>query len=142
MKTLYTAHATVISGRDGHAETDDGRLSVDLARPSGEKAGTNPEQLFACGYGACFGSSISALAKKDKIILEEIKVQAAVSLNEDENHGYFLGVALHITLTGVEQAAAENLVKNAQLVCPYSKATRNNVEVKLTVNGKELINNN
>lgn len=137
MKTLYTAHATVIAGRTGSAKTDDNRLSVKLTSPNKNDEGTNPEQLFACAYGACFGSAVSAVAKKENTAIEEIKVQPDVSLNEDEN-GYLIGVVLNVTLAGIAQPIAEKIVKGAHLMCPYSKAIKNNVEVKLIVNGKEI----
>ena len=143
MKIIYTANATVISGRDGHAKTDDNRLSLELSSPgnsdksSKNSTGTNPEQLFACGYGACFGSVITSLAKKKNIVLTEVEVQAEVSLNEDNNE-YFLSVVLHAILPGVEQSLAKSLVKDAHQICPYSKATRNNIEVTLKVNNEVL----
>lgn len=138
MKTLYTAHATTIAGRDGQSETDDKQLSVKLSRPGSNKPGTNPEQLFACGYSACFGSAIEAVAKKQNITLQEIKVQADITLNQDDANGYFIGATLNATLSGVDQPTAEKLVKEAHEVCPYSKATRGNIEVALKVSGQPL----
>ena len=138
MKTLYTAHATTIAGREGHSETDDKQISVNLSKPGGGKPGTNPEQLFACGYSACFGSAIDAVAKKQQVAVSEIKVQADVNLNVDDEGGYFISATLNVTLAGVDQATAEQIVEKAHHVCPYSKATRGNIEVTLKVNNEPL----
>jgi osmotically inducible protein OsmC len=138
MKTLYTAHATSIAGREGHAETDDKLVSVDMVLPESGKHGTNPEQLLACGYGACFGSAIDAIAKKHNIEHGEISVQTDVSLNQDEKGGYFLSVALNSTISGVDDATAQRLVEGAHKVCPHSKAMRGNIDIKLTANGQSL----
>jgi Ohr subfamily peroxiredoxin len=138
MKTLYTAHATTIAGRNGHSKTDDGTLDLDLSVPGSGKPGTNPEQLFACGYSACFGSAIDAVAKKEKAPVSEIKVQADVSLHQDEASGYSISAVLNVTLSGVDEATAKKLVAAAHQICPYSKATRGNIDVKLQVSGSEL----
>ncbi|MES2961092.1 MAG: organic hydroperoxide resistance protein [Pseudomonadota bacterium] len=138
MKVLYTAHATTVAGRDGNSKTDDNRLVVKLSRPASNEPGTNPEQLFACGYSACFGSALSSIAKKKNVILGEVKINADVSLNEDDNGGYFLAVTLNAILPNVDQQVAETLVKDAHQICPYSKATRNNIEVKLQANDKNI----
>ncbi len=134
MKTLFTAHATTIGGRTGHTESDDKLISMDLAFPGTGKKGTNPEQLFACGYSACFGSAIDHVAKLQKLTTGEISVQADVSLNQDEQTGFSLAVTLNVTLPELSGAAAQKLVEEAHKICPYSKATRGNVDVKLTVN--------
>lgn len=138
MKTLYTAHATTIAGREGNSKTDDGTLDLKLSPPGSGKPGTNPEQLFACGYSACFGSAVGAVAKAQKVNVGEIKIQADVSLNQDDSNGYFLNVTLNATLGGVDDATALKLVGAAHQVCPYSKATRGNIEVKLTANGQAI----
>ena len=141
MKTLYTAHATSIGGRSGHVETDDKNLSLDLASPGAPNAktgSTNPEQLFACGYSACFGSALDHVAKSEKISVKEIKVSADITLNQDDN-GYSIGATLNVTLDGVDGPTAQRLVEAAHKVCPYSKATRGNVNVVLKVNNKDLI---
>ena len=138
MKTLYTAHATTIAGREGRSETDDKQLSLNLSRPGSGKLGTNPEQLFACGYSACFGSAIEAVAKIQKVAVSEIKVQADVTLNQDDNNGYFIGATLNVSLAGVDDATAKKIVEAAHQMCPYSKATRGNIEVKLQVNNQSL----
>jgi osmotically inducible protein OsmC len=139
MKILYTAHATITAGRDGRAETDDKQLSVVLSRPGSNKLGTNPEQLFAAGYGACFGSALAAVAKQRQgEEIGEIAVQADVNLNQDEQGGFFLSVTLNVTIAGVDDTAAEAIVKAAHKMCPYSKAIRGNVNVVLNVNGTNL----
>lgn len=138
MKNLYTAHATTIAGREGQSQTDDGRLSVKLSAPGSSNPGTNPEQLFAAGYSACFGSAIGAVAKKQGIAPAEIKVEADVELNQDDNNGYFIAATLNVTLDGVDDATAKQLVEAAHQVCPYSKATRGNIEVTLKVKGQQL----
>ena len=138
MKTLYTAHATTIAGRDGQSTTDDGRLSVKLSRPGSSLPGTNPEQLFAAAYSACFGGAVEAVAKKQNIATTEIKVQADVTLNQDDSNGYFIGATLNVSLAGVDNATAQKIVADAHQMCPYSKATRGNIEVILKVNNEPV----
>lgn len=138
MTILYTAHATTVAGREGYTETDDKKISVKLSRPGSGESGTNPEQLFACGYSACFGSAIAAIAKKQGNKISEIKVQADVNLNKDEEERYFLTATLNVSLSGIDDAVAHDLVQKAHHVCPYSKATRGNIEVKLTANGESV----
>jgi Ohr subfamily peroxiredoxin len=142
MKTLYTAHATSVDGRNGHAQTDDNNLSVELGSPGGnsKKTGkvTNPEQLFACGYAACFGSAIEAIAKKENAPIRNVEVHSDVSLNQDDQGGYYLSVTLNVVLTGTENDVAEDIVRKAHEMCPYSKATRGNIEVTLKVNSQQL----
>ena len=137
MKTVYTAHAHAINGREGHAETDDGKVKVDLSRPGSNGAGTNPEQLFACGYAACFGGAVQYIAGQRKLDVGQVTVHADVNLNQDEN-GFFLSVTLNVDLPMLDQAAAEDLVAATHQFCPYSKATRGNIEVTLQANGKQL----
>lgn len=138
MKTLYTAHATTVAGRAGHTATDDKKLDFDLSPPGSDGAGTNPEQFFACGYSACFGSAVDAVAKKEKADVKKVSIHADVSLHQDEEKGFFLSVVLDAELDGVDDATARHLVSKAHHVCPYSKATRGNIEVELRVNGKPL----
>ena len=134
---VYTAHATSIAGREGKTETDDKKISFKLSDPNSD-SGVNPEQLFACGYGACFGSSVAAVAKSENIKIDEVKVVSAISLNKSGEKDFFLGAELNIILKGVEDSVAEKLVKQAHTVCPYSKATKGNIIVRLKVNGKEV----
>ena len=137
MKTLYTAQVTSAGGREGKVSSDDGILALQLTRPGG-KAGTNPEQLFAAGYSACFASAVAHIAKQQKLPIVDPKVEADVSLNEDDN-GFFLGVTLNVSLSGLDSAAAGQLVKAAHQLCPYSKATRGNIKVTLKVNDQTLM---
>lgn len=137
MKTLFTAHATSTAGRDGHVESDNKTVSFDLVRPNSGKAGTNPEELFACGYSACFGGATIACAKKHGVENANVTVKAAVSLNQDDN-GFLIGAQLDVTIDGVDAAKAVEIVRDAHQMCPYSKATRNNVDVKLTANGQAV----
>jgi len=127
----YTAIATTTAGRTGHVDSSDGVLHLDLAMPgSGKPGATNPEQLFAAGYSACFGSAIMAVAGADKIKPEAVHVTAEVTLNINGND-YSLSVKLKPKIDGVDRATAEQLVRKAHEVCPYSKATRNNVPVEI-----------
>jgi len=137
---IYVAHATASGGRHGHTGTDDGALNFDLASPgeAGAKQGTtNPEQLFACAYAACFGSALEFAARQQQITLTNPEVHADISLNKGED-GFFIGATLNVTLPGIEKDQAEKLVQAAHQVCPYSKATRGNVEVVLKVNESAL----
>lgn len=139
MKIFYTAHATSIAGREGKTETDDKKIALKLGRPGSLDVGTNPEQLFACAYSACFGSSVKAAAKKKNVtITEEIKVQADISLNQKDEGGLFLGATLDVSIPGINQSTTESLVKDAHQICPYSHALRNNVKVTLKANNTEI----
>ncbi|BCH06752.1 Ohr subfamily peroxiredoxin [Mesorhizobium sp. 131-3-5] len=132
---LYTTQAHVTGGRAGHGETSDGLLKVDLAMPkelSGPGGATNPEQLFAVGYAACFESAIRFIARKQKLPLTDAGVTSTVSLLSN-GEGFKLGVALAAQTKGLDQAAAEALVSEAHNICPYSNAIRGNVEVALSV---------
>jgi Ohr subfamily peroxiredoxin len=137
MKVLYTAAATAIGGREGHVKSSDGVLDLDVRTPKelggGGGAYTNPEQLFAAGYAACFDSALNMIIRMGKIEAGETAVTAKVSLGKTEGHVYSLAVELHAKIPGVDQATAEGLIAKAHEVCPYSNATRGNVEVKLTV---------
>jgi Ohr subfamily peroxiredoxin len=137
---IYTARAHVIGGRvEGHGKTDDGALEVDLRRPKemgGEGGGTNPEQLFAVGYAACFESALGAVARRQKVEVADVAVDSSVSLIPTEERGFKLGVELTVTLPSVEdREQAVALVQAAHGVCPYSNATRGNVDVRITANG-------
>ena len=137
---LYTAEAHVTGGRaNGHGRTADGMLEVDLRAPvetGGEGGGTNPEELFAVGYAACFESALGAVARRRKLDAGDVEIDSEVSLYPNEDRGFQLGVTLAVTLPSIEDdATAVELVKAAHLVCPYSNATRGNIEVSLTANG-------
>ena len=139
MSVLASETASATAGREGKATSPDGKINLALSPPGSNGPGTNPEQLFGAGYSACFGGAIGLAASLAKIPLKanDIKVTATVNLNKDES-GYFLDVTLNAELAGVEQAQAEALVAKAHTICPYSKATRGNIDVKLQANGKEL----
>jgi lipoyl-dependent peroxiredoxin len=135
MAALYTTRARAVGGRAGHVESADGLLRVDLAMPAelgGAGGATNPEQLFAAGYAACFESALRLIARREKLALRDAAVTATVELLPTAEGGFQLGVALHAEVSGVDQAAAESLVHAAHAVCPYSNAVRGNVDVALT----------
>ena len=132
-KVLYTAKTHTIGGRDGQSKSDDGRLAVTLSSPGTAGTGTNPEQLFAAGYSACFLGAMKAVAGMQKITLPEgVSIDAGVDLGKIPA-GYGIAVRLDISIPGMERAAAQALVDAAHQVCPYSNATRGNIDVTLTV---------
>ncbi len=138
--TIYTAKAHVTGGRaEGHGRTSDGALEVDLRLPSemgGSGGGTNPEQLFAVGYAACFEGALGVVARRAKADAGDAAIDSEVGLTPDGKGGFLLSVKLDVTLPSVEDsAAAVEIVKAAHAVCPYSNATRGNIEVLLTANG-------
>jgi osmotically inducible protein OsmC len=142
-RILYTAEATVTGGRAlGHGRTSDGALEVQLRRPKemgGEGGGTNPEQLFAVGYAACFESALGVVARREHVETGDVSIRSRVSLLPSEERSYKLAVELDVTLPliqDLEQAA--RLVASAHRVCPYSNATRGNIEVRLTANGRTV----
>jgi len=138
-KIVYTAHATATGGREGTAKTDDGKLDVKLDLPKqmgGKEDGTNPEQLFAAGYAACFIGAMKFVAGTKKLQLPaDTSINSAVSFGPRTNgaKGFSVDVALEIHLPGIDRAEAEQLVHEAHEVCPYSNATRNNIDVTLTI---------
>jgi Ohr subfamily peroxiredoxin len=138
-KVIYTAEAHVTGGRaDGHGKTSDGALEVDLRLPAemgGGGGGTNPEELFAVGYAACFEGAIGAVARRQKLEAGDVGIDSKVSLNPGPDRTFILSVELDVTLPSVEGDAAVDLVREAHKVCPYSNATRGNIEVTLTANG-------
>ncbi len=132
-KVLYTAKAHTIGGRDGRSKTDDGRLDVNLSAPGTSGTGTNPEQLFAAGYSACFLGAVKAVAGMKKITLpENISIDAAVDLGKIPD-AYGIAARLDVSLPGMDRAAAQDLINAAHKVCPYSNATRGNIEVTITL---------
>ena len=142
-KVLYTAEATVTGGRaEGHGRTSDGVLEVDLRLPAevgGPGGGTNPEQLFAVGYASCFESALQTVARRAKAEVDDVSVDSKVELSPTEDRGFALSVALDVTLPSVDDAEqAVELVEKAHQVCPYSNATRGNIEVRLTANGQPV----
>jgi Ohr subfamily peroxiredoxin len=138
-KDLYTAEAHVTGGRvAGHGRSSDGALEVDLRTPTemgGEGGGTNPEQLFAVGYAACFESALAAVARRQKLEVGEVEIDSKVKLTTGENRSFTIAVELHVTLPSVEGDDAVELVRAAHRVCPYSNATRGNIDMVLTANG-------
>jgi osmotically inducible protein OsmC len=137
MKTLYTAEALATGeGRDGHGRTSDGKLDLDLAIPKemgGSGNGTNPEQLFAAGYGACFLSALKLVARMQKLPADEASITAEVTLGRTDAGGFGLAVKLRGRLPGLPREEAEKLMHAAHGVCPYSNATRGNIAVELSV---------
>jgi len=140
MTTLYTTSATATAGRNGQVSTDDNLLSVALSYPKemgGSGEATNPEQLFAAGYSACFSNALLHVAKEMKIKIASAPTTATVGIGPNADGGFALTVALSIELD-LEQKQAVTLVKTAHKVCPYSNAVRGNIDVKLSVNGQAL----
>ncbi|MFD2613989.1 organic hydroperoxide resistance protein [Paenibacillus gansuensis] len=142
MSALYTATATAQGGREGQAVTDDGRLNVSLDMPKelggagGE--GTNPEQLFAAGYAACFESALALVARRQKVTTEGAAVTAQVSLYKD-GEAFKLGVELNVYIPDLEFEETEKLAQAAHQVCPYSRATRGNIDVTIQAVGKQYV---
>jgi Ohr subfamily peroxiredoxin len=134
-KVLYTARAHTTGGRDGASRSDDGKLDVKLTPPAQGGAGTNPEQLFAAGYSACFIGAMKAVAAKQKITLPaDVAIDGEVDLGPiREGAAYGIAARLKVSLPGMDRAAAEQLVAAAHQVCPYSNATRGNIDVEITV---------
>lgn len=142
-KVLYTAEATVTGGRvNGHGVTSDGALDVQLRTPKemgGEGDGTNPEQLFAVGYAACFESALGVVARREQVEVGDVSIDSRVSLLPTEERGFKLAVELDVTLPEVQDPEqAVGLVAAAHQVCPYSNATRGNIDVTLTANGQKV----
>ena len=142
-KALYTAHATVTGGRvAGHGRTSDGVLDVQLRTPSemgGDGGGTNPEQLFAVGYAACFEGAIGVIGRRERAEVGDVSIDSRVTLSPTEDRGFGIGVELHVSLPQVsDPEQAVRIVEAAHHVCPYSNATRGNIEVVLTANGRPV----
>ena len=137
MTPLYTTTAIATGdGRNGHVQTTDGLLATDVRMPTelgGPGGSTNPEQLFAAGYAACFHSALKLVAGADGVDTTDSEVVADVTLGAHENGAFGLSVALEVTIPGAEREVAEKVVERAHQVCPYSNATRGNIEVVLTV---------
>jgi osmotically inducible protein OsmC len=138
VNVLYRTSATATGGRDGHAATTDGTFDVTLATPKelggAGGPGNNPEQLFAAGYSACFIGAMKFVAAQQKIkVPADTKVTATVGIGPRSEGGFGLEVALAIALPGMGRAEAQSLVDAAHQVCPYSNATRNNVDVRLSI---------
>lgn len=137
MRKLYSASATVEGGRQGHVASSDGVLDLDLSMPEGLGGpggkGTNPEQLFAAGYAACFESAIRLVAAQEKVDVTGASVTANVDIGHPSDGGFALEAELTGRLPTLSRAEAEELMQKAHQICPYSKATRGNMDVKLSV---------
>jgi Ohr subfamily peroxiredoxin len=137
MDALYTAVALATGdGRNGHAASEDGILDLDLRIPKemgGPGGATNPEQLFACGYSACFHSALKVVAQREKLNVDGTEVSASVSIGVLPNGGFGLAVELDVHAPNLDKDTAEAIVAKAHEVCPYSNATRGNIDVTLTV---------
>ena len=142
-RKLYTAEATVTGGREqGHGVTTDGTLDLQLRLPpelGGQGGGTNPEQLFAVGFAACFEGALGAVSRRERVELGAVSIDSRVSLIPQPDRSFKLGVAMDVTLPDIEDAEqAADIVAAAHQVCPYSNATRGNIEVALTANGQPV----
>ncbi|SDF90942.1 organic hydroperoxide resistance protein [Bosea robiniae] len=139
MKTLYTAHGSATGGREGQAATDTGNVKLVLNTPKelggGGGDGTNPEQLFAIGYSACFLGALKFVAGKEKVkIPDDAKVSADIGIGpRDDGQGFGITAKLTVSVPGLDKAAVQDLVKKAHVVCPYSHATKGNIPVETTV---------
>src|SRR3954452_12838742 len=139
-RPIYTAEATVTGGRQhGHGRTSDGALDVQIRPPGGDETGTNPEQLFAVGYAACFESALSTVARRERTEIGDVSIDSRVSLVTGPDRSFGIAVELHVTLPDVQEPEeAVRLVAAAHRVCPDSNATRGNVPVELTANGQPV----
>jgi Ohr subfamily peroxiredoxin len=143
-KAIYTAEATVTGGRaNGHGRSADGLLDVELRLPAemggGDEKGTNPEELFAVGYAACFEGALGVVGRREHAEVGDVSIDSRVSLLPTEERGFNLAVELDVTLPQVsDPEEAKRIVEEAHKVCPYSNATRGNIEVKLTANGEAV----
>ncbi|NLR57923.1 organic hydroperoxide resistance protein [Chitinophaga polysaccharea] len=136
-ESIYTAHATVVGGRNGHVTSSDGVLDLDVRIPKemGGSGGayTNPEQLFAAGYAACFDGALNLVIRTEKVRTGTTRVTAAVSLGKDEAGNYGLAVKLEVAIPDTDRELAQSLIEKAHQVCPYSRATRGNINVELAL---------
>jgi Ohr subfamily peroxiredoxin len=136
MKAIYTAEATATGGRNGHVRSDNGVLDIQVRAPKAMGGAnddyTNPEQLFAAGYAACFDSALNHVIRQEKVKTGASSVTAKVSIGSIENGAFGLAVELAVNISDVSIEEAQRLTERAHQVCPYSNATRNNIEVKLT----------
>jgi len=140
MAALYTTQATALAGRNGQVKTDDGLLDLELSYPKemgGSGAATNPEQLFAAGYSACFSNALLHVAREGKVKLTNAPVTAEVGIGPNEQGGFALTVSLAVELELPQEQALE-LTRVAHQVCPYSNAVRGNIDVQVTVNGEVI----
>lgn len=137
VEKLFTAQAKAKGGRDGQVTTENNALAVSLSTPKemggpGKSGATNPEQLFAAGYAACFEGALGVAARQANVKLDGVTVEAFIGFGKAEDGGYGISADLHVNIPGVEQGQAEQLVEAAHGICPYSRATKGNIEVTLT----------
>lgn len=133
-KTLYTAHVHTVGGRDGAARSSDDQLDVKLGTPGTKRPGTNPEQLFAAGWSACFeGALARAAGEKGLKLPTDTAVDAEVDLNLDDKEGFLLGARLKVSLPGLDQSTAQALIERAHAICPYSKMTRDGIAASVAL---------
>jgi lipoyl-dependent peroxiredoxin len=142
MKPLYTTRATAVGGRHGHIRSEDGLLDMQLALPrelGGKGDATNPETLFAGGYSACFENAFLRASREAPLRIpdEDVEVTAEIGLSRNEAGNFVLSAALAVTVAGIDQKTAEDLVQSAHKICPYSNAIRGNVDVAITVAVRE-----
>jgi Ohr subfamily peroxiredoxin len=141
-KVLYTAEAHVTGGRDGHGHTKDNQLDVDLRLPTemgGAGGGTNPEELFAVGYAACFESALMNVARRKHLEVTDVAIDSKVTLSPNGSGGFVLGVVLDVSIASVtDRDVAAQIIRDAHEVCPYSNAVRGNVDVELLLGGQPL----
>jgi osmotically inducible protein OsmC len=137
MKILYTTSATATGGREGRTKSEDGvlDLKIEIPKEMGGRGGayTNPEQLFAAGYAACFDSALNHVARLQKIKLLDTTVNATVSIGQNEDHEFSLAVKLKVNIPEINRELAQQLLEAAHKTCPYSNATRGNIEVEITL---------
>ncbi|GAB3748881.1 organic hydroperoxide resistance protein [Spirosoma pomorum] len=139
---MHSAQAKSVGGRDGQVTSNDNGLDLQLTMPKhlggrAREGATNPEQLFAAGYSACFGNAVIFVARQAKLPVDDMTVDATVDLFRDEEKLPTLGVTLHVNLPGLSQEQAEEIVATAHQTCPYSRAVRGNIDVTLTVTTTE-----
>lgn len=138
MSIVYGTQVTSIAGRGGKVTSQDGQLDLSLSSPGSGQPGTNPEQLFAAGYSACFGSAVALVAKQANVSTQQVITTISISLHKEEEEGYHLSGEIHVELKGVDITAAKKIVAKAHQVCPYSKATRGNMDIALFANGEKV----
>ncbi|WP_217701008.1 organic hydroperoxide resistance protein [Hymenobacter sp. CRA2] len=142
IEKVYTAQAHVKGGRNGQVTSQDNALTLELSTPKamggmGKEGATNPEQLFAAGYAACFEGALGVAARQAKVTLKDVTIESFVHFGKAEDGGFGIAADLHVNIPGVEQQQAQELVEAAHQICPYSRATRGNIEVNLFATNNE-----
>lgn len=142
MKVLYSTKVTASGGRTGQVKSDDGVLDMPLSTPrslGGSKTATNPEQLFAAGYGACFENAVLHVAQLQKIKLQSSSITVKVDLQAYDDGHFNVGVAMDLDLQGIDSSVAQQLIEAAHRVCPYSNATRGNIDLTISHRGERIV---